>query len=215
MIAVCDMGPLHYLILIGCDHLLPQLFDRVLTARVVIEKEMSAPETPEPVRRWAANPPQWLEVREPRQVEDIPALGKTGVRGDGDRAVISLAREEGADVVVMDDVKARREVTRRLQGVKPLWMLQVLDDAAERGLVDDLPQKLEHLEHRTPYYVGDKARVVIEGMKQRDLQRKLAQEQNLKVKQEHAKGLEASPQGPKPEESKQQIKPNRGPKRRI
>ena len=31
MIAVCDMGPLQYLILIECDHILPQLFARVLT----------------------------------------------------------------------------------------------------------------------------------------------------------------------------------------
>jgi hypothetical protein len=32
MIAVCDMGPLHYLVLIGCDHILPRIFDRVITA---------------------------------------------------------------------------------------------------------------------------------------------------------------------------------------
>ena len=37
MIAVCDMGPLHYLVLVGCDHILPRIFDRVITARVVIE----------------------------------------------------------------------------------------------------------------------------------------------------------------------------------
>src|SRR5208337_497993 len=49
MIAVCDMGPLQYLVLIGCDHILPRIFDRVITARVVIEKEMSDPRTPEPV----------------------------------------------------------------------------------------------------------------------------------------------------------------------
>ena len=81
MIAVCDMGPLHYLVLIGCDDILPRIFDRVITARVVIEREMADPQTPEPVRRWAAGAPQWLEVLEPEQVEDIPSLGKRGVRG--------------------------------------------------------------------------------------------------------------------------------------
>ena len=49
MIAVRDMGPLHYLVLIGCDHILPRIFERVITARVVIEKEMSDPRTPETV----------------------------------------------------------------------------------------------------------------------------------------------------------------------
>jgi len=176
MIAVIDMGPLHYLVLIGCDHILPRIFDRVITARVVIDKEMSDPRTPEPVRQWAANPPRWLESVEPKQVEDIPSLGKPGVRGDGDRAIISLAREVQADVVVMDDVKARRESKKR--GIEPLWMLEVLDEAAERGFIDDLTEKLEQLERQTPFYVGEKARAVIEDMKLRDLKRKRSLEQD-------------------------------------
>jgi predicted nucleic acid-binding protein len=175
MIAVCDMGPLHYLVLIGCDHILPGIFDRVITARVVIEREMADPHTPEPVRVWAANAPPWLEILEPQQVEDIPSLGKQGVRGDGDRAIISLARELGADILIMDDRKARREAKKR--GVESLWMLEVLDEAAERGLIDDLPERLEHLVGRTPFYVGEKARAVIEDMKQRDHERKLARAQ--------------------------------------
>jgi predicted nucleic acid-binding protein len=173
MIVVCDMGPLHYLVLMGAEHVLPQLFTRVLAPPVVLV-EMSRPEAPEPVRRWAGSPPQWLEVKQPLHIEDIPALGQKGMRGDGDRAVISLAREEGTDFVVMDDRKARREARKR--GCEPLWMLQVLDEAAERGLIGDISQKLEHLQHQTNFYVGDKARVVIEDMKQRDLQRKQAQE---------------------------------------
>ncbi len=113
MIAVCDMGPLHYLVLIGCDHILPRIFERVITARVVIEQEMADPNTPELVRRWAANPPQWLEILEPQQIEAIPSLGKQGVRGDGDRAIISLARELGAHfVLVVDDAKAGREAKK-------------------------------------------------------------------------------------------------------
>jgi hypothetical protein len=31
MIVVCDMGPLHYLVLIGAEDILPKLFTRVLT----------------------------------------------------------------------------------------------------------------------------------------------------------------------------------------
>jgi predicted nucleic acid-binding protein len=175
MTAVCDMGPLHYLVLIGCDHILPRIFDRVVTAGVVIQQEMADPHTPEPVRRWAANPPQWLEVLEPKQVEDIPSLGRQGVRGDGDRAIISLARELGAGVLVMDDIKARREAKKC--GIESRWMLEVLDEAAERGFIDDLSERLGHLAGRTSFYVGEKARAVIDHMKQRDKDRKLAKEQ--------------------------------------
>jgi hypothetical protein len=60
----------------------------------------------------------------------------------------------------------------RKRGCEPLWMLHVLDEAAERGFIDGISQKLEHLRHQTNFYIGEKARVVIEDMKQRDLQRK-------------------------------------------
>lgn len=173
MIVVCDMGPLHYLVLMRVERVLPQLFARVLTPPVVLV-EMSRPEAPEPVRRWAGAPPGWLEVKQPVHVEDIPALGRKGTRGDGDRAVISLALEEVADFVVMDDIRARREAKKR--GCEPLWMLQVLDEAAEQGLIDDITQQLEQLQHHTNFYVGDKVRAVIEAMKQRDLQRKQARD---------------------------------------
>jgi predicted nucleic acid-binding protein len=121
----------------------------VVTARVVIEQEMAAPNTPEIVRRWAAGAPQWLEILEPQHIEAIPSLGKQGVRGDGDRAVISLARELGAHVLVMDDLKARREAKRR--GIESDWTLQLRDEAAERGIIDDLSGMFERLESRTTF----------------------------------------------------------------
>jgi hypothetical protein len=69
----------------------------------------------------------------------------------------------------MDDVKARRELKKR--GIKPIWTLGVLDEAAERGLIDDLSERLDRLERQTSFYVGEKARAVIEDMKQRDVGR--------------------------------------------
>ena len=87
MIVVCDMGPLHYLVLVGAEHILPQLFTGVLTAPAVI-REMLHPDTPEAVRRWASSPPPWLEIKEPAQVEDIPALGKKGSGGRARRRLL-------------------------------------------------------------------------------------------------------------------------------
>jgi predicted nucleic acid-binding protein len=176
MIIVADMGPLHYLVLIGAEHILPQLFTRVLTPPAVIA-EMSHPNTPEPVRRWASSPPPWLEVKEPAHIEDIPSLGRKGGRGAGEKAAIALAREEQADAILIDDKTGRRKAKKR--GLKLLWMLEVLDEAADRGLVSDLAQKLDHLEQKTSFYVGKECKSVIQDMRQRDLQRKLAQEQDL------------------------------------
>lgn len=58
-----------------------------------------------------------------------------------------------------------------------MWTLSVLNEAAERGFVSDLPQKLDHLEQKTRFYVSKECRLVIEGMKQRDLHRKQTLEQ--------------------------------------
>lgn len=179
MNVVSDMGPLHYLILIGAEHVLPCLFDRVLIPPAVLD-ELNHPNTPEPVRRWAAALPPWVEVKQPAQVEDIPSLGKKGLRGAGEKAAIALAREELVAAIIIDDNTGRREAKAR--GLRPIWMLQVLDEAAERGLVADLAAKLDHLERRTPFYVGDKARVAIEGMKQRDIQRTREREQKASPK---------------------------------
>lgn len=38
MIVVSDMTPLHYLILIGCDHILHRRYERVFTAPAVINE---------------------------------------------------------------------------------------------------------------------------------------------------------------------------------
>jgi hypothetical protein len=65
MIVVCDIGPLHYLVLIGAENILPQLFTRIFTPVAVIA-EMSHLDTPEPVCRSASSPLK--SSRERRQI---------------------------------------------------------------------------------------------------------------------------------------------------
>ena len=64
-------------------------------------------------------------------------------------------------------------------------MLQVLDEAAERGFINDVSQKLDHLRHKTNFYFGDKVRAVIEDMKQRDLQRKQGRESAVSTSKDY------------------------------
>ena len=72
----------------------------------------------------------------------------------------------------MDDKAGQREAKKR--GLRPVWMLSVLDAAAGRGLVTDLPQKLDHLVQKTSFHVGKERQQIIEIMKQRDLQMQAA-----------------------------------------
>src|SRR5215510_5576089 len=69
MLVVADTSPLHYLVLIQHDAILPALYERVaLPPAVLVDLQHSR--TPQLVRAWAAHRPAWLEVRQPRQVLD-------------------------------------------------------------------------------------------------------------------------------------------------
>ena len=107
MTVVSNMSPLHYLILVGCDRVLPLLFGQVFTPPVVLV-EMGASSTPDLVKRWAESPPEWLKVVEPADIEDIPRL-EHGNRGAGEKAAIALAREIQADVLVIDGKRVFRK----------------------------------------------------------------------------------------------------------
>jgi predicted nucleic acid-binding protein len=47
----------------------------------------------------------------------------------------------------MDDKDGQREARKR--GLRPVWMLTVLDEAAARGLVSDLSERLDDLLQNT------------------------------------------------------------------
>ena len=62
MLIVADTSPLNYLVLIGADPVLPGLYGRILIPPEVLW-ELRDDAGPQAVRDWAADPPQWLEVR--------------------------------------------------------------------------------------------------------------------------------------------------------
>jgi len=137
VIAVFDTSPLHYLVLIGEIDLIPQLLPRALIPPVV-RSELAAPGAPDPVRSWIERPPHWLQIREAKGEPDSAVAGLHR----GERAVIQLAREVAADLVVLDD-KAARSVASAL-GMRITGLLGILDLAAQRGLVD-LPAAVDRL----------------------------------------------------------------------
>jgi predicted nucleic acid-binding protein len=93
MIVVSDTSPLHYLILIGAEGVLPELFGRVIAPTAVID-EMVHPHAPQTVRDWASDTPEWLEILDPES-------SVTSVRlGPGESAAIAIATELQADAVL-------------------------------------------------------------------------------------------------------------------
>src|SRR5208283_2077866 len=132
-VVISDASPLHYLVLIGHVELLPGLYTQVLIPEAVAH-ELRRPATPEPVREWIADAPQWLQV--------VPLAAQPSFRtldglDRGEHDAILLALDLKADLVLMDDREGVEEA-RRL-GLSVTGTLGVLDRAAERGLIELAP----------------------------------------------------------------------------
>ncbi len=143
MIVVSDTSPLNYLVLIDAVHVLPQLYGEVIIPPAV-RNELDDPRTPDPVRKWAQHPPNWLLLREPSRIDPSVKLDP------GEREAISLAKELRADHLLIDE----RDGTRvaKAQGLRPLGTLAVLAQAAAFDLID-LRNTLNRLQSETTFRV--------------------------------------------------------------
>jgi predicted nucleic acid-binding protein len=147
MIVVSDTTPLNYLILIEATEVLSALFGRVYAPPAVMQ-ELSHPRGPESLRAWASSPPEWLAVQEPTQMDET--LPKMLHKGEVE--AISLARELGADWVLIDERKASREAESR--GLRVAGTLGILEEAGARNLLD-YEKGRERLVNETSFYVTD------------------------------------------------------------
>jgi predicted nucleic acid-binding protein len=164
VIIVSDTTPLNYLVLIRHQDVLRDLFGRVIIPQAVFA-ELQREQTPQPVREWIKQRPEWLSVRTV-ETSDSPDLESLGA---GEREAILLAEEIKADAVLMDDKDGRRKAAHRQ--VVIIGTLGVLDRAAERGLLD-LSEAIRRLQLTTFRAPKD----VIEAMLEQDLQRRRSTE---------------------------------------
>jgi predicted nucleic acid-binding protein len=108
--------------------------------------ELSHPRSPKAVRAWASSPPGWLTIQDPSHLD--PSLNL----GPGETAAISLAIEQGADRVLIDERKGYKAALRR--GLTAITTLGVLEEASHRGLID-FEKALERLDQETTFYVTE------------------------------------------------------------
>jgi Predicted nucleic acid-binding protein, contains PIN domain len=144
---VADTSPLNYLVLINQIDLLPRLYGRFLIPESV-HTELTAMETPQLVRTWVANLPEWIEVSTAIRHDDqsLSRLHR------GERDTISLALEVGAPAVLMDERHGRQEAEKR--GLNVIGTLGVLIAAHELDLID-LIAALDSL-RQTSFHVSPK-----------------------------------------------------------
>lgn len=143
---VSDTSPINYLILIEQIDLLPSLFKQIVVPEAVY-CELSDAAAPLPVRNWVASPPAWLTVLSVNYKSDdiVDELDP------GERASILLAQELGADLLLLDDMKARRIAIDR--GFAITGVLGILDQAATMNLID-LSAPVQRLQN-TSFWASD------------------------------------------------------------
>lgn len=145
MIIVSDTTPIHYLILVNEESILPAIFDRIIVPDAVLT-EMRHKNAPRSVRQWMEDLPDWVVVKTAasEMLEGITGLGK------GETAAIAIAITEKADAVLMDDRKAIREA--RKNGLTALTTFAVLELASIKGLIDlkEVLEKLSQTSFRMP-----------------------------------------------------------------
>ncbi|MGB6689918.1 MAG: DUF3368 domain-containing protein [Terracidiphilus sp.] len=154
MIVIADTSPINYLILIGHIDILPQLYGRILIP-LAISEELLHNRTPESVKDWFRSAPAWLE-KHPISQEVEPALE---LLGKGESEAITLAREIGADRIILDDVDARHAAEER--GIPVIGTLGVLREAAQTGLLD-LADALHKLKQTSFFAAPDLIRRILD-----------------------------------------------------
>jgi predicted nucleic acid-binding protein len=133
---VADTSPLCYLLLIDQIDLLPELYGRVLIPEAVAA-ELAHTGAARRLQEWIARPPSWLEIR-----EAPPPSAELSRLDAGEREAIALAEGIAADLVILDERKARQIALER--GLSVTGLLGILTVAAERDLVG-LPEIINRL----------------------------------------------------------------------
>lgn len=126
---VSNTSPLNYLILIEEIDVLPRLYRGVIIPQSVCE-ELQAAETPEAVRTWILNPPDWLEISSETGSLDSDLASLHA----GERDAISLALHFQADALIIDERRGRGEAEKR--ELKVTGTIGVLAFAHECGLLN-------------------------------------------------------------------------------
>ncbi len=147
MIVVTDASPLHYLVLVGEQHLLEQHYGNVVCPHAVLD-ECAHLHAPEKLRLWAAKPPAWRHV-----VRDSPSqLSGLDQLDPGEKAAIETARTLGASILLMDEKKGR--LAAEAHGFAVVGVLGILVTAAKRGLVD-FEEVMARLTQQTNFLISE------------------------------------------------------------
>lgn len=139
MIVVSDTTPLSELAKVNQLILLKNIYRRVVIPRQVYEEVITG--THPAVRIVPSQ--NWIEVVSVRNSENIFAIQAVTKLGLGECAALVLAEELGANLLLVDDLEARREALRRNLDIA--GTVGTLIIAKQRGLISNVKVVLDDL----------------------------------------------------------------------
>ena len=146
MIVVADTSPISYLILIDEVGILPRLYGEIIIPRAVFA-ELIAPNAPSKVRLWFENCPAWLETRKVAVQLDV----SLSILDSGETEAIQLAKEIRADLIMIDELLARRIAIQ--EGLNVIGLIGILAAASRQGLV--MPELVIAKLRRTNFFFSE------------------------------------------------------------
>lgn len=148
MIVVADTSVILNLCRVQHEHLLQQLFQRVL---IPVEVAGEFSRLTQIQKRFAGLVlPSWIEISSTPQV--FPPEVIRAQLGLGESAAITLCLNQKADLLLIDEA-AGREVATRL-GVRTVGILGVLVDARNQRLIADVKTMLDRLESEAGFWIS-------------------------------------------------------------
>ena len=141
MIVLCDSSPLITLSKIGRLELLHELYGKItITPEVYSEVVLRSTHL-----AGAAELPKsaWIQVYSLKKQKDLDAMRQRFGIGAGEASVIQLGQEIGADILLMDDRKARNSA--RGLGLAVLGCVGILQDGFRSKRAPDLSQAYREL----------------------------------------------------------------------
>ena len=140
MIVVADAGPIIYLSAVGRLDLLPALYGRVIVPRLVFnEVVIAGDQLPGSAELAGAS---WVDVVEPDPADAV-FLALREELDPGESAALSHAVRRGADLVLVDDRKAR--IAAKRLGVTSRSTLGILIEAKRKAVLDRIAPVLDEL----------------------------------------------------------------------
>ena len=135
---ISNTSPLIGLWTLGLLHLLRALYTEVLIPEEVQDEFLA---TEEIAREWALKNAPWIRTVTPTTPLDNSVYPNVIHRGEA--AVFDLAKEQGARLVILDDLEARRYAQRI--GLSTKGTVGILLDAKKNGFIDAIKPLLDIL----------------------------------------------------------------------